>query len=118
MLTVLLTPVLVVLLCVTVIGIAAVPFVVVGLLCVSLFGKAVILAWLGRRVMGRPGVGPMSHPAVAVLIGGVLALVLYVIPVLGFLVYKLLGFLGLGAVVYTLILALRAHQAGKHTDRP
>ena len=52
----------------------------------------------------------MSHPAVAVLIGGVLVLALYVVPVLGFLVYKLLGLLGLGAVVYTVILAARAHQ--------
>ncbi len=58
----LLTPVLVVLLCVTVIGIAAVPFVVAGLLCVSLFGKAVILAWVGRRVTSRHAAGPMSHP--------------------------------------------------------
>jgi uncharacterized RDD family membrane protein YckC len=109
----LLTPVLVVLLCVTVIGIAAVPFVVFGLFCAGLFGKAVMLAWLGWRVTGRQGVGPMSHPAVAVLIGGVLVLALYLVPVLGFLVYKLLGLLGLGAVVYTLILAARAHQTAK-----
>ena len=40
--------------------------------------------------------GPVGHPAVAVLIGGAVVLVLYVVPVLGFLVYKLLGFLGLG----------------------
>ena len=107
----LLTPVLVVLLCVTVIGIAAVPFVVFGIFCAGLFGKAVMLAWLGGRVTGKRGAGQMSHPAVAVLIGGMLVLVLYLIPVLGFLVYKLLGLLGLGAVVYTLILSLRAHQA-------
>ena len=109
----LLTPVLVVLLCITVIGIAAVPFVLLGLFCVALFGKAVMLAWLGRRVAGRRDAGPMSHPAVAVLIGGALVLVLYLVPVLGFLVYKLLGVLGLGAVVYTVILAARAHQAAK-----
>ena len=42
-----------------------------------------------------------------------MVLVLYVVPILGFLVYKLLGFLGLGAVVYTLILALRANRAAK-----
>ncbi len=113
LLTMLLTPVLVVLLCVTLIGIAAVPFVVFGLFCAGLFGKAVMLAWLGWRVTGRQGVGPMSHPAVAVLIGGVVVLVLYVVPVLGFLVYKLLGLLGLGAVVYTAVLAARAHQAAK-----
>src|SRR6266404_5584885 len=78
-----------------------------------LFVTAVMLAWLGGRVTGRQGVGPMSHPAVAVLIGGALVLVLYLVPVLGFLVYKLLGLLGLGAVVYTVILAARAHQAAK-----
>jgi uncharacterized RDD family membrane protein YckC len=109
----LLTPVLVVLLCVTVIGIAAVPFVLLALFCAALFGKAVMLAWVGRRVTGRHDAGPLSHPVVAVLIGGALVLVLYLVPVLGFLVYKLLGVLGLGAVVYTVILAARAHQAAR-----
>jgi uncharacterized RDD family membrane protein YckC len=109
----LLTPVLLVLLCITVIGIAAIPFVAFGLICVGLFGKAVMLAWLGRRVAGRPGVGAIGHPAVAVLIGGVLVLILYVVPVLGFLVYKVLGFLGLGAVVYTVILDSQANRAAK-----
>jgi uncharacterized RDD family membrane protein YckC len=110
----LLTPVLVVLLFVTVIGIPAVPFVLVALFCAGLFGKAVMLAWLGRRLTGSRGVGPVvSHPVFAVLIGGVLVLGLYLVPVLGFLVYKLLGVLGLGAVVYTVIQALRAHRAAK-----
>lgn len=109
----LLTPVLVVLLCITVIGIPAVPFVLLALFCAALFGKAVMLAWVGRRVAGRHDAGPLSHPAVAVLIGGALVLVLYLVPVLGFLVYKLLGVLGLGAVVYTVILAVRAHQAAR-----
>ncbi len=113
----LLTPVLLVLLCVTVIGIAAVPFVIFALICVGLFGKAVMLAWLGARIMGRPGAGMASHPAFAVLIGGAVVLLLYVVPVLGFLVYKILGFLGLGAVVYTLIQASQAHRAAKEGPR-
>jgi uncharacterized RDD family membrane protein YckC len=106
---ILLTPVLLVLLCVTLIGIAAVPFVVAALFCISLFGKAVMLAWLGGRISGRrPGVA--NHPAVAVLIGGAVVLALYVVPVVGFLVYKLLGFFGFGAVVYTLVLHARARR--------
>jgi len=109
----LLTPVLLVLLCITVIGIAAIPFVAFGLICVGLFGKAVMLAWLGGRIAGRPDVGAIGHPAVAVLIGCVLVLILYVVPVLGFLVYKVLGFLGLGAVVYTVILDSQAIRAAK-----
>ncbi|HEX3913183.1 MAG TPA: RDD family protein [Steroidobacteraceae bacterium] len=107
---ILLTPVLIVLLCITLIGIAAVPFVVAALFCMSLFGKAVMLAWLGGRISGRrPGV--TGHPAIAVLIGGAVALVLYVIPVVGFLVYKLLGFFGFGAVLYTLVQNVRARRA-------
>jgi uncharacterized RDD family membrane protein YckC len=109
----LLTPVLLVLLCVTVIGIAAIPFVVVSLFCVGLFGKAVMLAWLGGRMAGRSGAGAIGHPAVAVALGGVVVLILYVVPVLGFLVYKALGFLGLGAVVYTVILDSQANRAAK-----
>ncbi len=110
LLAMLLTPVLIVLLCITLIGIAAIPFVVAALFCASLFGKAVMLAWLGGRVTGRRP-GAVGHPAVAVLIGGAVVLVLYVIPVVGFLVYKLLGFFGFGAVVYTLILRSRERRA-------
>jgi uncharacterized RDD family membrane protein YckC len=106
LLAMLLTPVLLVLLCVTVIGIAAVPFVLLTLFCVSLFGKAVVLAWMGHRVIGHRPQG--THPALAVLVGGAIALVLYVIPVVGLVAYKLLGFFGFGAVVYTLVLGQRA----------
>jgi uncharacterized RDD family membrane protein YckC len=116
LLGILLTPVLVVLLCVTLIGIAAVPFVVAALFCMSLFGKAVMLAWLGGRISGRrsgaAGLPAASHPAVAVLIGGAIALILYVVPIAGFLVYKLLGFFGFGAVLYTLVLHVRARRTG------
>jgi uncharacterized RDD family membrane protein YckC len=108
LLTVLLVPVLLALLFITVIGIAAIPFVVFGLLCVGLFGKAVMLAWIGRRCLKKESNPGLSHPAVAVLIGGLIVLVLYVVPVLGFLVYKVLGLLGLGAVAYTLIGNARA----------
>jgi len=92
--------VLVVLLCVTVIGIPAVPF-----SCSDCFAPACLarqsagLAGLARH--GPTERGADSHPVVAVLIGGALVLAMYCVPMLGFLVYKLLGLLGLGAVVYT-----------------
>jgi uncharacterized RDD family membrane protein YckC len=108
----LLWPVLVVLLCVTVIGIAAVPFVMASIVCAVLFGKAVMLAWIGGRITG-PTAPRYGHPAFAVLVGGAVVLVLYIVPVLGFLVYNLLAILGFGAVVYTLILAGRARQAAR-----
>ena len=63
LITVLFTPVLFVLLCITVVGIAAVPFVAVALFCASLFGKAVMLAWIGRRFLGARRDGPPAHTA-------------------------------------------------------
>ena len=113
LLTVLLTPMLIVLLCITVIGIAAVPFLVFGMFCAGLFGKAVALAWLGMSVTGRRETGAFSHPALAVLLGGAIVLALYVVPVLGFIVYQLLGLVGIGVVVYTLVAHMRTRQAGK-----
>jgi uncharacterized RDD family membrane protein YckC len=111
LITMLLTPVLLVLLCITFIGIAAVPFVAAALLCASLFGKTVMLAWLGHRALGARSVDRLGHPSLAVLVGGAIVLVLYLVPVLGFIVYKLLGLFGLGAVVYTLVLLARARRA-------
>jgi uncharacterized RDD family membrane protein YckC len=112
LLALLAVPLLLVLLCVTVIGIAAVPFVVFGLFCAVLFGKAVMLAWIGKRVAGNPA-GPLSHPALTVLIGGTVVLVLYLVPLVGFVMYKLLDLLGLGVVAYTLIELARTRAAIK-----
>ena len=112
----LLTPVLLVLLCATVIGIAAVPFVLFAMFCAGLFGKAVMLAWIGKRIVGERRTGVSSHPAFAVLVGGLIVLLLYLVPVLGFLVLQVLGVLGFGTVVYTLTLAARAHQAAKQSE--
>jgi uncharacterized RDD family membrane protein YckC/cytoskeletal protein CcmA (bactofilin family) len=113
----LLWPILLVLLCVTLIGIAAVPFVVAAIVCAVLFGKAVMLAWIGGRITGPAALGA-GHPAFAVLIGGAVVLALYIVPVVGFLAYNLLGILGFGAVVYTLILAGRARQSSKAEPAP
>jgi len=115
-LTVLAVPVAFMVLLISVIGIPAIFLLVLALLCVSLFGKAVVLAWLGRRCLG--GRGGASHPALAVLIGGAIVLVLYLVPVLGFVVYKLLGLLGLGAVIYTLILKAQSRRSGTSGTAP
>jgi uncharacterized RDD family membrane protein YckC len=108
----LLTPVLFVLLTVTVIGIPVVFILGFLLFLAGLFGKAVMLAWIGSRITAARS-GPPVAPALAVLIGGLVVLLLYVVPVIGFLTYKLLGFFGFGAVVYTLLQGHRARQAAK-----
>jgi uncharacterized RDD family membrane protein YckC len=108
---VVLSPILMILLVITLIGILAIPFVGIALFCIGLFGKLVMLAWLGRRVtnrMTRSASDPVrGHMAIATLIGGLLVTALYLVPVLGFIVYKLLGFIGYGVVLYTLLLAFK-----------
>jgi uncharacterized RDD family membrane protein YckC len=111
MLAVLLTPVLIIVMLITVIGIALVPFLALGLFCAGLFGKAAVLATLGRRITRFTGIGAFGHIAVATLVGGLIVMLLYTVPVIGFIVSNLIGALGLGVVVYTLLLALRSNQA-------
>jgi RDD family protein len=110
LLAVLLTPVLYVVLIITAIGIAFIPIVGFGMFLATLFGKAVVLAWIGRGVLKLANQNERTHSAIAVLIGGAIALLLYTVPVLGFLVFNLIGILGFGAVVYTLMLVSRAKR--------
>jgi uncharacterized RDD family membrane protein YckC len=109
-LAVLLTPVLFVLLVITVIGLAVVPFLGLALMAATLFGKAVVLAYLGRLMLRDLGRGEPWRTALAVLAGGAVMLLLYCIPVVGFIVFKLLGVLGFGVVIYTLFLNTRSRS--------
>lgn len=109
-LTVVITPVAVVLLTVTLVGIFLVPFLAVGLFFVKLFGKAVMLAWIGRRVIRLFGAGGYGHAIAAVAIGGVIVLFLYTVPVFGIMLYKVLSWLGVGVVVYALALGFQRDQ--------
>jgi uncharacterized RDD family membrane protein YckC len=77
-----------------------------------------MLVWIGRRFTKLLGDSPLSHPAVSVLIGGAIMLGLYTIPIVGLLAYKLLGILGLGVVVYTLILQFQAAKAARPAPTP
>ena len=109
-LAMLLSPIVYVVLGITIIGIAFIPIASFAMLLATLFGKAVVLAWIGRGVLRVANQNEGTHSAIAVLIGGVIVLLLYVVPVLGFLVFNLIGILGFGAVVYTLMLSSRAKR--------
>lgn len=98
---VMLKPVVYVVLCITLVGAIVVPFLAIGLFFAELFGVAVLLAWLGRRLLTVIGFGG-AHPVLGVLIGGALVLALYTVPGLGLLTYFMLGWLGLGVVLCTL----------------
>jgi uncharacterized RDD family membrane protein YckC len=110
-LTVIATPIVFVVLVITVIGILVVPFLGFAVLLLQIFGKLVMLAWIGRRVTTAAPAAVSSRTAVAVLVGGLIVMALYTVPVLGFIMYKLLGVIGTGAVIYTLLLAMQGRRA-------
>ena len=85
-------------------------------LALAIFGKTAILAWIGRRITIPLKLA--QHPVLAVFIGGVVLALLYCVPVLGILLWKLTGFLGTGAVVYAVILALRRRRAERAAANP
>jgi uncharacterized RDD family membrane protein YckC len=113
-LALLLTPLAYVLMALTVfivIGVALIPLFTLGLFLAGIFGKVVMLAWLGRRITKLLNADDKTPVVLTVLIGGVIVLLLYTVPVLGFIVYKLLGILGLGVVIYTLLLSAKSNRA-------
>jgi hypothetical protein len=117
-LTLLLLPLFAVALIATVVGILLVPFLWLGLLAGVLFGKAAVLASVGRRATRFFGEGPLGHIVVAVAIGGVLMAALYTVPILGFILFMTLGLLGLGVMSFTMVRGMRSWQQRRSPDSP
>jgi len=111
LLTMLAIPLVIVLLAITGIGVVVIPFLGIGLVVAKLFGRVAMLAWFGRRFTGLFGQGNYGHAAVTVIIGGVVVMLLYLVPILAFIVHALIGVLGLGMVVYALVLNMRKNGA-------
>jgi uncharacterized RDD family membrane protein YckC len=118
LLTMLLSPILFVLLAITGVGVFVIPFLGIAVFLAGLFGKAAMFAWLGRRITKPFGDSVYSHAFFTVLIGGLITLLLYTIPIGGFIIRAIFGFLGMGAVVYTLALAMKSSRPAKPTSAP
>ncbi len=114
---VLLTPIVMLALVMTVVGIAVVPLFWIALFCAGIFGRVVTLGWLGGRLLRatRAGAAP---PVVHVLAGGVVVLLLYMVPVLGFIVWALVGLLGFGALSYATLLTVRGARGTGARSQP
>jgi uncharacterized RDD family membrane protein YckC len=106
LIVVLLLPLVLLALCITVIGIPVIPLLFIALFCAGIFGRVVALGWLGGRCLRLTHSQIALRAPLEVLVGGVIVLALYMVPVLGFLLYVLLGVFGFGAVMYTLLRAI------------
>ncbi|HTV77390.1 MAG TPA: RDD family protein [Steroidobacteraceae bacterium] len=102
-LAVLLTPLMLFLLAVTIVGIPVIPIALILMFIAGVFGKVTVLGWIGERCFGLRAGGSAPHPAAAVLVGGMLVMLVYLVPVLGFVMFILLSLLGYGAVLFAVL---------------
>lgn len=98
LLTMIALPLIFVLLLITIVGIpVAVIVLPTGVLLSVLFGKAAIYGLIGRRISSDT-----LHPSLAVLAGGMIFVLLYLVPVVGLALSLLVSFLGFGCALTAL----------------
>jgi uncharacterized RDD family membrane protein YckC len=111
-LTKLLLPIIVVVLAATGVGVVVIPFLLAALFFAALVGKVAFLEYLGSALGKLFGAGNVK-PALALVVGTVMLAVLYLVPILGLVVFGITGLWGLGAAVTASFGSLR-----RETDRP
>ncbi|HVH57161.1 MAG TPA: RDD family protein [Vicinamibacterales bacterium] len=94
----------------TVIGLVVVPFLLCGMVVAALLGKTAVARAIGRALM-RPELPEGRIAALgAFIVGFVLLVLAYMVPVLGFVTWALATVLGLGAASTTLRSHLRRER--------
>ena len=96
-----------VLLAVSVIGIAVIPFVICALLLAGVLGKVGFARWIGMTVFRQDDLESRPQATRSFLIGSAIMAVAYTIPVLGFVTWIMAGIFGLGASTLAFFSAYR-----------
>jgi uncharacterized RDD family membrane protein YckC len=95
------------LLAVSVIGIAVVPFVACALLIAAVFGKIAFARWIGMSVLPQEEPDNRAQSMRSFLIGSAVMCIAYMIPLVGFATWALAGVFGLGASTMAFFSAYR-----------
>jgi uncharacterized RDD family membrane protein YckC len=93
------------------VGVLVMPFFVVGLFIIQLVGKASVYQLVGYRIGSQWGGGSLSQPLPALLAGLAVFTLIYMIPVLGLMVWLISAPLGFGAALMALFRALRSESS-------
>ena len=96
-----------VLLAVSVIGIAVVPFVLCALLLAVIIGKIGFARWIGMSVIRQDEPENRAQSMRSFLIGSAIMCIAYMVPVLGFVTWTLAGVFGLGSATLAFFSAYR-----------
>ena len=94
-----LTPIIAAILAITFVGLPL-ALLVIAIYCVLLFmGDLPVAVWMGRRLLGARGSSTHYAVVLAYLVGGVILLVVGLIPVIGNIVMIIAGVIGIGAIL-------------------
>jgi uncharacterized RDD family membrane protein YckC len=107
LLVLLLTGPVCVLLAVSVVGLAVVPFVLAALFIGAIVGKIGVARWIGTSVVPQESQESRLQSVRSFVIGFAVICLAYMIPVLGFVAWTLVGVLGLGSATLAFIAAYR-----------
>jgi len=107
-----------ILLVVSVVGIAVIPFLFCAMIVAFLFGKVAVYRFAGTQLGRQFNLPTFQLPLVAFLIGALIFCLLYTIPLLGFLVWCAIIPFGMGAATLAAFGGLRREGNGKATLAP
>ena len=96
-----------VILAVSVIGIAVIPFLLCAMVIAWTIGKIAVTRWLGARVIHEDEPENKAQVARSIAIGFAIITITYMVPLLGIMAWLIVGVLGLGSATSTLFKALR-----------
>jgi len=103
-------PVIVIILAATGIGLLVVPILFAALFVAVIFGKVALMEHLGGGLGKVFGFEMTNTPLAAFLLGIAMITLLYLVPVLGFVTYAVLGMWGAGAAVTALFSGMRRER--------
>jgi uncharacterized RDD family membrane protein YckC len=98
------------LLAISVIGIAVVPFVLCSLFVAWLVGKIAVARWIGTRVVSQASPESPLQSVRPFAIGFAVICLAYMVPLLGFVTWTIVGVFGLGASALAFIAAYRGEN--------
>ena len=96
-----------VVLAVSVIGLAVIPFMVCALFIAGILGKVGVLRAMGGGVVRQDELDNRAQSARSFVIGFVAVAAMYMVPVLGFVAFGTVGVLGLGAAALAFVAGIR-----------
>jgi uncharacterized RDD family membrane protein YckC len=106
------------LLAISVVGIAVIPFLACALLLATIIGRVGFARWIGMSVLAESDPPSRGEGLRSFVLGSVLICVSYIVPILGFTVWALVGVFGLGAAAIAFVSAYRRENPKRPKKTP